>query len=820
MTISSQKPFIQATKGKVVIGFLFACFALLTAWGTSKFVFKEMLVTVEKLSAPNDKLKIVNELSQKISRLDQLQRDHTSNLPGNSFIKETRYLRKKLDTLSSLYTNDAAQLGRIKSIKKLLSDRDNQFVKYLEVRETLINTESFSDEVKKLNELVSQRTRQSDSAVLTSETATSTKTLIPEEERGTKGFLNRLFGKKKADVYKIINEEIKIKRDTFNAAVEDSIMKGIEGSLQTIELEQQQKSAKFLKREAVLANSSNALTKQMLNILREVEAEVLAQINLNGSAAKKVVNEGVVQITVIIIVFFLITLVLVYLILTDITKSNKYRRALELAKEEAEYHGKAKQRFLSNMSHEIRTPLQSILGYSEIITHQKNPEKKDVNAIYQSAVHLLQIVNEILDYSRIISGEFSFNNQVFSIRKVLDEVVAVMLPLAEQKSIKLITDFNLGDKDDVVGDAFRLKQVLFNLLGNAVKFTSKGHICLRISCKQHESDLHFTFTVEDTGIGFSEAHREQIFNEFEQVDSLGQPVINQNGTGLGLAIVKSLVDNQHGRIHVKSEVNVGTTFTVYLKYGYADELRPQFIDLVSNPIDNVGKVWVIDDDKLILDLCGLIFEKHKIPYKSFDNENEILNEAADDHLKYVLIDMRLPKMSGLELGKRLKEKISANVKFYAITAQVLPDEQAAIWEQGFNGIITKPFSAADLLSIFGTSSIPKDSLNLDRNLIEKMTFGDKQIQKKIIKRFKNDCEEDILILKNHIKEDNFNAARLILHRLAGRLAQVGSKTLATRFREMEILIDQHKSINEKHKQDIGVLLINLEELLMIVEDEY
>src|SRR5215217_6067724 len=115
MAIVAEKRFLQATKGKVVIGFLFACFALLAAWGVSRFVFKEMLITVEKLSAPNDRLRIVNELSQKIARLDQLQRDYAANKSGNNFIKETQYLRKKLDTLSDLYRNDKAQLLRIKS---------------------------------------------------------------------------------------------------------------------------------------------------------------------------------------------------------------------------------------------------------------------------------------------------------------------------------------------------------------------------------------------------------------------------------------------------------------------------------------------------------------------------------------------------------------------------------------------------------------------------------------------------------------------------------------------------------------------------------
>lgn len=817
---ATPKPFIQATKGKVIIGFLFACFALLTAWATSKFVFKEMLVTVEKLSAPNDKLRIVNEISQKISMLDQLQRDYVYNHTRNNFIKETRQLRRKLDTLYGLYLNDEAQQLRIKSIKRLLLDRDSQFVKYLEVRETLVNTKSFSDEVKQLNELVSQRSRQSDSAVLTTEMATSTKTVAPDQEKKSKGFLNRLFGKKRAEVYKIINEEFKIKRDTLNALVEDSIMKGIEGSLRTIELEQQQKSEKFLKLEAVLANSSNALTKQMLSILREVEAEVLAQINLNGSAAKTVVNDGAIQIMVIIIAFFLITLILVYLILTDITKSNKYRKALEQAKEEAEYHGKAKQRFLSNMSHEIRTPLQSILGYAELIIHQDTPAKKDINAIYQSSVHLLQIVNEILDYSRIISGEFSFHHQSFSMRKILDEVVEVMRPLAEQKSLELIADFDLDDKYYVVGDAFRLKQILFNLLGNAVKFTLSGHILLKVACKQHETALHFNFTIEDTGVGFAEEHKDRIFNEFEQVNNVEKQALSQSGTGLGLAIVKSLVDSQDGRIYVKSELHQGTTFTVYLKYPYSEAQISEPI-VTSRSIENTGKVWVIDDDKLILDLCTLIFERYKIPHQSFNNVNAVLNEVADNSVKYVLIDMRLPKMSGAELCQLLKKRMPSDVKFYAITAQVLPDERATVWSQGFHGIITKPFSINNLLSIFEKSPKTNNSLKLDKSLIEKMTLGDKQMQEKILKRFKHDSEEDIATLKTSLGDGDVQKIRLVIHRLAGRLAQIGAKALATEFREMEISIDQKKSIDKVLQSKILTLLVDLNELLLeVIEQEY
>ncbi|WP_443945536.1 ATP-binding protein [Pedobacter sp. AW1-32] len=744
-----------------------------------------MLNTVEEISAPNDRLRLVNDLSHKIARLDQLQRDEALNKQGN-FLRESRKLRSSLDTLRKLYRGDSIQLGRIKSIKKLLSDRDKQFIMYLKVRETLVNTKSFSEEVQRLNDLVTERATQTDSATLTTETTTSTTTVAPEEEQKSRGFFSKLFGKKKADVYKIINEEFKVIRDTLNAKAEDSIMKSMTGSLKNIEKEQRQKSEKFLKREADLSLASNALTNQILQILREVESEAVAQVDLNGLQAKAVVNDGITQITVIIIVFFLITVILLYFILTDITKSNRYRKQLELARDEAEYHSKAKQRFLSNMSHEIRTPLQSILGYAELVSNQDHPKKKDINAIYQSSVHLLQIVNEVLDYNRIISGEFKFHNQVFDIKKILDEVVSVMRPLAEKKHLELIADYALEDVLYIKGDAFRLKQILFNLIGNAVKFTLKGQVKLSVSCKKQGDDLHFNFSIKDTGIGFAESDISKIFNEFEQIESPEKYVINQNGTGLGLPIVKSLIENQGGRIYVKSKLNAGTTFNIFIKYETTDEVPAEVLDLEHYAVVNTGTVWVIDDDQLILDLCTMILQKNKIPFRDFHHVSEILKAQPSDDLKYVLIDMRMPEMNGIELCRVLRKKLPEHVQFYAITAQVLPEEREMVLSEGFDGLILKPFRAEDLLSIFDKTEITPEVPEYDFSSIEKMTFGDQQMLEKILNRFKQDCIDDAGTLNVALKQNDAEKSRLIVHRLAGRTAQMGAKTLASAFRTLEI----------------------------------
>jgi signal transduction histidine kinase/HPt (histidine-containing phosphotransfer) domain-containing protein len=812
-TAQTQKRFFTAIKGKVVLGFLFAGFALLLAWGVSKFVFSEILGTVEKISAPNDKLRLVNKLSHQIASLDQLQRDPKSTA---GFFTATQKLRRTLDTLTTLYNNDQEQLKRIKTLKGLLADRDKQFLLYLDVKENLVNTQSFSQEVDRLNNLFAQQKREADSAVFTTQTATSTTTVAPEDDQKSRGFLSRLFGKKKAEVYKIINEEYKVKRDTLNPQVQDSIMQNVEAALKTIETEQRKKSNTFLKREAELASSSNALTKQMLNVLREVEAEALMQIDKNGLEARDMVNEGIFQIKIIIIAFFVITLILGSLILADITRNNRYRLALEKAKEEAEYHGRAKQRFLSNMSHEIRTPLQAILGYSEFIAQQDQPDKKHVDAIHRSSAHLLQIVNEVLDYNRITSGEFSFKNEDFDLQRLLQEVIDGMKPLAEKKGISLLANFNLAEQYWINGDSFRLKQVLYNLLGNAIKFTLKGHVKLTVDCKQQGENMHCYFTVEDTGIGFSEEDQEKIFREFEQGANPDHQSINQNGTGLGLAIVKTLVDAQGGRINAKSKLGKGTTFVVYLQYHKADVPAKSVSLNGQRAVANGKSVWVIDDDRLILDLCQLIFASHQIPFKTFSTAQAVLQAPVDEHLAYVLVDMRLDGVTGIELHRQLKAKLPSHIKYYAITAQVLPDEQQAVLDEGFEGVIIKPFKAEDLLALFAEAPNYTYNVDFDVSSLQKMTMGDKSLMANILKSFILDCEEDRELLNASISKNNLLEARLIIHRLAGRIAQIGASELGASFRRLEQQVAAAVKITDEINREVDELLERLSALLNTV----
>ncbi|CAM4130756.1 Signal transduction histidine kinase [Pedobacter westerhofensis] len=853
----SEKSFLGAAKGKIITGFVLAFFALFLAWAVSKIAFNEMLDTVDTISTPNAKLRLVNQVSRKVASLDQQQRTTAFNSPGkySGFLKDSRQLRILLDSLGGMYLNDPVQLNRIKSIEKLLVARDKQFVNYLKVREGLVNNKSFTDEVQKLNEMVNRPPQQQDSTIVTTEKKTSTVTILPVDESKRKGFLSRIFSKKNDSPeqnksYQVTNEE-KIKRDTIALSGETIIAKGLEKSLRSIASEQRLRSARFLDREAVLANANNALTRQMLDILRKVESEVVAQIEQNGIQAKAVVNTGITRISWIMIGFFLLTIILLYLILTDITRSNLYRKELEAARDEAEYHGMAKQRFLSNMSHEIRTPLQSIIGYAEIIRNQEHPQHKDIEAIFHSSEHLLQIVNEILDYNRIISGKFTFQRKPFNIKDLLEEVVSVMKPQAEQKQLSMRTAIELHGIEFIEGDAFRLKQILYNLLSNAVKFTQKGEVVLTVYYKRQLGNLHFTFMVKDTGIGFTEEESHRIFNEFEQIDSADKEVINKAGAGLGLTIIKSLVENQDGRIYVKSKAGAGSTFTVYLTFKVADALQVEkVLPVPAKKLSTTDKVWVVDDDQLILDLCEIIFSKKQIPHLCFNSPAAVLAAEWDPSVKYMLMDMRMPEISGTELCHLMRERIPADMKIYAMTAQVLPEELEAVLGQGFDGLIMKPFRENDLLAVFSIDDIAAGELDtpvekpvdpgieldtsiveeldtpvekpldpgieLDTSIVEKMTFGDEELLLNILNRFKEDCEHDAEELEQGILLNDLPMARLIVHRIAGRTAQMGSAKLAAEFRLMEIELAASEVITDSHREKLKSCISRLGQLMQLV----
>ncbi|WP_298740566.1 ATP-binding protein [uncultured Chitinophaga sp.] len=828
MNYPGNSSFTRSVKGKVVIAFLAGCIALGLAWIVSQTAFREMLHTVKQLSEPNEKLRIVNALFRDITQLDQLQK-RQALLQANSyktFLDESKSLRQTMDSLQELYSDNPEQVIRLDSMKRLLLERDKLFLNYLQVRQGLVNNNDLTKQIQTLSQLILNYAPQIDSTVITTEKKVSTTFIYPSDSAAAasneekveapsvkSGFFARLFGKKKPEPQpseeteqprqtptRMVTEEVNVKIDTLALAKQDSIMWEVEKAMQDYEKERRLQSSRFVNREIELANASNVLTSQMLSILQEVEKEVVKQEAQNNIQARNVVSTSVMRISAIMGVFLLLMAILVYLILTDIAKSNAYRQQLEIAKEEAEYHGMAKQRFLANMSHEIRTPLQSIIGYADLLRQQDKPSKRHIEAIFHSSEHLLHIVNEVLDYSRIISGKFTFERRDFDLHQLLEEVITVMRPQAEKKLLPLELHNNVAGNGFITGDPFRLKQMLYNLLGNAIKFTEKGHVGLTVDEAPGEEagTTLLTFTISDTGSGITPKDVRRIFNQFEQAGESS----HQNGTGLGLSIVKALTEAQNGTIEVTSEPGAGSRFAVQLPFVRALSVPVQQYT-ESSPASSrfTGKVWVVDDDPFILHLCAAIFEKHGISHTCFQLPEVLLNTPWDDNVSLILADMRMPGLNGAELCKRLRTQIPEHVKIFALTAQALPEEREAVLQEGFDGLVMKPFRESEILALLDDHTLlqdedfydyenEQDEDDIDLAALEKLTFGDKALLQKVLERFVTDNRNDLELLCTAAKEVDMEQISLLLHRMAGRTAQIGAGELAARMRMLEIALQR------------------------------
>ncbi|PPK99771.1 Signal transduction histidine kinase [Parapedobacter indicus] len=791
----------ESVRRKVIFVFVSCAIALVLAWIISRVAFTEMMDTVDSITIPDPKLERVSRISRDIMRLDQLQRSQAfigNGTSYKSFSRESAKIQLSLDSLSHSYEGSSIQQARIDSIKTLLRERDNLFKSYVKVREKVVDSHVFSEQLQSLSDILYEP--GPDSKVVTTERKrrtttiagdTSTVTAVPIDS-DDRGFFSRLFGRKKeeqplpvVEERRMVEEELETVVDTIHATRRDSTLARIDSIVQRFQTLQQQQREQFVDRELQLTVVSNTLISNMLSILHSVENEAMQQMELDNQQAKSVVNDSVWRISAIILAFFIITAIMLYLILGDIRRNNAYRLALEAAKEEAEYHAAAKQRFLANMSHELRTPLQSIIGYSEQLKQEHSVEDAKIDAIYQSSEHLLQIVNEILDYSRITSGKIVLNERPFSVEDLANSVVAVMKTQAQAKGLTLDFNTRILGLGGVIGDAFRIKQILFNLLSNAIKFTDQGKVTLNVSTVVYTEKTELNIVVKDTGKGIPTEDLERIFNDFEQSENANSGVYF--GSGLGLSIVKAICESMHGDIRVESKKGYGSVFKVNIPLQTSRTTTPE-ASLRTNrqPVKPFeGHIWIIDDDRLILGLCKNILSKRHIPYRCFTSPNEVLSTDWDPRVTTVLMDIRMPEMNGMELNRELRKKIGMDgVTIYACTAQVLPEEQEQILAQGFDGLLLKPFKEADLLHLLNIA--PSDAASKQTEISLPQFADDEKQASEIIALYTRDTADDIAALRENYKTQNLASVELLLHRLAGRTAQIGADKIAFQLRKMEI----------------------------------
>ncbi len=375
---------------------------------------------------------------------------------------------------------------------------------------------------------------------------------------------------------------------------------------------------------------------------------------------------------------------------------------LNAAKDAAEKANKAKTEFLSSMSHEIRTPLNAIVGFSNMLLEDKNlPDsaKDEVNDIVMASDNLLEIVNGILDISKIEAGKLEIVKTEYDFKKVTDELVALTKGRLADKPIELFVKIDETIPQVLYGDSTRLKQICVNILTNAIKYTKEGSITFSINSVIKNDICRLIIAVEDTGIGIKQENINKLFNKFERLDLEDNVTIE--GTGLGLAITKKLVDLMHGKIVVQSVYGKGSKFTVSIDQRIVQnptiKVEPPVIKNDNLKVDN-KLVLVVDDNKINLKVAERLLGTYGINSECVES-GFICIDNLKSGKKYdlILMDDMMPRMSGVETLHKIKEEIKDfNIPIIALTANALTGMKEKYLADGFNDYLAKPISKDEL----------------------------------------------------------------------------------------------------------------------------
>ncbi len=474
---------------------------------------------------------------------------------------------------------------------------------------------------------------------------------------------------------------------------------------------------------------------------------------------------------------------------TDMSSRIRMERELIKSKIVAEKNARAKDAFLANMSHEIRTPMNAIIGFTKLLmdTFLESEQNEYVKNINIASENLLGIINDILDVSKIESGNITLEEIPFSLYEIVNNIKSVLNAKVEEKGLTLDPYLNESIPKRILGDPTRLSQILLNLTNNAIKFTEKGSINI-IADLAEETDEQVTiqFNIIDTGIGISNDKLKVIFDRFSQANT--DTTRKYGGTGLGLSISKSLIELQNGKIHVESKLGEGSNFYFSLSFKKvvgkdAEEDKGKNANLNS---DKEIKVLLVEDNLLNQKLALRVLEKFGFLPDLAQNGKIAVEKVQQQAYDVVLMDLQMPEMDGYQATTYIRNELKNNIPIIAMTAHSLVGEKDKCMSIGMNDYIPKPFSPDELFNKITTfanlNKVKIESLNgsspvkevvVDLTQLRILSEGDVDYEMRVIDSFINESAFDLKMLEDAINETEYETIKEISHKLKASFYHIG-----------------------------------------------
>jgi signal transduction histidine kinase/CheY-like chemotaxis protein/HPt (histidine-containing phosphotransfer) domain-containing protein len=753
---------------QIKIGFLMiSAVVLISATGYLSYRNLSSIVSsIQMDMKPELRLLSIREISMDLEKAQNSIRIYTitnNTTDLRQYYSVISNIDKKVSRLRSECSNDEILLKQSDTISKLIEENIVIWNKLL-----------YLNNNQKVVEYLKQLSNQLDST--------------EEARKNEKGILKRVFGRNKKNQ---LNEQV-LMSDLQKLEQQDSITR-----------------KNLMTRESQLASTSTEIKEKFYDLITKIENEISELMKSKVLAADFLARKTYLWLALFTISGTLLAILVMFIIIRYIRKTHVYQLALRSSKEETEKLARTKELFMANMSHEIRTPVTAISGFTEQLLLDQRDENttRTLKIIKASSDHLANIINDILDFSKLQNGNLLLEQVHFRIKEILEDVYALFEKQALRNNTRLSYSVTPDTPPVLLGDPYRLKQILINLVSNAVKFTKDGKVHFTVKAIINQSaGTELVLEVTDTGIGIDESKLDIIFEDFTQEEMSTSR--KYGGTGLGLSIVKKLVELHKGSIDCTSRKNYGTQITCHIPYMTGDETKvksdtdPPLI--IPDHIRNL-KILIVDDEEYNRLLFKTILDRWKVKYSEAGDGTKALELLKTNRFDLCFMDARMPGTDGLETTQIIRDvmKISrSDMPVICISAAAVNEDWQKYLDAGMNSWLPKPFTEEMLLSSIlsvikdyesipvsdpsgkvKSESSPAGKLNLD-NLYH-ISGGDEKFVKQMLVSFIDTTCRGLNEMQEACKSRLLEPVAELAHKMLPPCRHIGANDLCNLLRKIE-----------------------------------
>ncbi|MEQ3501198.1 ATP-binding protein [Tenacibaculum sp. SSH1-16] len=725
----------------------------------------------------------------------------------NEYVTENKLLLKKIDSLNFI-AKDVSKTFILDSVKLVLNKKRKNITSLRRLNQRNASEKSIDEAIDKLGSIDSLLGKGSVKDLVDNPDVFNKKTGLSLEK-----YL-RLFDNEEEGEEKPVNVEEQKKIDSLVSASKEILQKA---QRETVI------KRRFLRiKERELIENDIIISRKLREVLNVLEKDVIVNANIAHKKHEETLERSRNIILLAAGVGFVIIILFSIIILNDFWRSQHYRQELESANAVTSSLLKSREQLISMVSHDLRTPLSTITGFSELLQKSitSTKEKNYVVHIQNASVYMGQLVGDLLEFSKLENSKITIETIPFDLKRNIEEVANSAKSLVQNKPISINVNHDENINSLIVSDPFRIKQILYNLVTNACKFTKEGSITIKSKLRSVKEKKYIEIRVIDTGVGIGKDEQEKVFKEFTQAHEKEN---RQNGFGLGLTISRRLAELLGGSLTLQSSLGKGSIFSLFVPITFAEE-KSNIKEISSqNKSLNINAI-IVEDDASLRILLKNVLEELGIGVTSFSNAQEALSRIDNIIYDLVLTDIQLPKMNGIHFMETLKKhKSYKGQPIIAMTGRANLSENEYV-KNGFSDAIIKPFHAKKLEEIlqrfFDFKAQEKDVViskidneittnSFDITSLKTFLNNDEVEIKKILKSFLKDTGENLLLLKELVKNNDVQGFNDVSHKMLGMFRQLKATKLITFLEEFEVSKEINKTSWKDFEKELEIFLVEI-----------